>query len=297
MENKKTFFSICINTNEPKNNLEQEKIDHKLDIIMSAMNSRSDHFKFTQKDKRELVYFFKTETRKRVGQLIKLLDKNIVDEHYEVNAMTKSDYENEIATLKNNSNFKIAFEPNQFTEYKGNDIKFLKDKENWFPWQKDIWNIIFDEDGSFKEPDERKIISLVDKPGGTGKSKFWKMLTIQYMDQIGRLSYGSASQLRSSAINIGKKDLYIIDLARSKGKNDCDTEILSVIEDLKNGLVVSSMYGKNNMLLCEPPHIVVSSNYQLKYNALSKDRWLIYEIKDNKLKKTRFQESKIKIAK
>lgn len=297
MENKKTFFSISLTVNDPINKLQQKGIDHKLDIVMSAMNSRSEHFKFIRNDENEFVYFFKTETRKRIGQLIKLLEKNLSDEIYYANAMTKIDYETEIARLRNNQNFRIDIEPNVLGEYKGDDIQFLKNQENWFDWQKDIWNMIFEKNGNFKKPDERKIISLVDSDGNQGKTKFWKLLTVQYMNEIGRLTYGSASQLRSSAINIGAKKLYIIDLARSKGKNDSDTELLSVIEDLKSGLVISPMYGKNNMLLCEPPHIIVSSNYRLKYSALSKDRWLIYNIKNRKLKKVKLQETKIKISK
>lgn len=297
MENKKTFFSINLTANEPINRLQQESIDHKLDIVMSAMNSRSEHFKFVRKDQSEFVYFFKTETRKRIGQLIKLLEKNLDEEIYHADSMTKITYEIEIARLRNNQNFKLELEPDMLGEYKGNDIDFLKNQENWFEWQKDIWDMIFEKNGSFKEPDERKIISLVDFEGNQGKTKFWKLLTVQNMDSVGRLTYGSASQLRSAAINIGSKKLYIIDLARSKGKNDSDVELLSVIEDLKSGLIVSPMYGKNNMLLCEPPHIIVSSNYRLKYSALSKDRWLIYDIKNTKLKKVKLQEAKIKIAK
>ena len=77
--------------------------------------------------------------------------------------------------------------------------------------------------------------------------------------------YGSASQLRSSVVNLGKKDVYVVDLARSKSKDDRQ-------EDLKSGLVTNVMYGSGKTLLMEPPHSIVSSNYILKYELVSEDR-------------------------
>ena len=34
-----------------------------------------------------------------------------------------------------------------------------------------------------------------------------------------------------------------------------------------------------------PPHVILSGNYVFKKNLLSKDRWQVYEIKNNKLGK------------
>ena len=60
---------------------------------------------------------------------------------------------------------------------------------------------------------------------------------------------------------------------------------MSVLEDLKSGLVTNVMYGSGKTLIMEPPHIIVSSNYILKYELLSEDRWDVYQItSSNKLK-------------
>ena len=124
------------------------------------------------------------------------------------------------------------------------------------------------------------------KKGNSGKSSFFKWLYFKHNEAIGRIGYGSASQLRSSAVNIGKKKLYIVDLARSKSKDDRQEDLLSVLEDLKSGLVTNAMYGSGRTLMMEPPHIIVSSNYVLKYELLSEDRWEVYQItKSNKLKR------------
>lgn len=61
-----------------------------------------------------------------------------------------------------------------------------------------------------------------------------------------------------------------------------EEDLLSVIEDLKSGLVINVMYGSGKTLLMEPPHIIVSSNYKLNYENLSKDRWEVYEITTSK---------------
>lgn len=90
---------------------------------------------------------------------------------------------------------------------------------------------------------------------------------------------------------MGKKDLYIVDLARSKSKNDKEEDLLSVLEDIKSGLVTNAMYGSGKTLLIEPPHIIVSSNYVLKYELLSNDRWEVYEINSsNKLQKLKHKQ-------
>jgi hypothetical protein len=119
---------------------------------------------------------------------------------------------------------------------------------------------------------------------------------VNHHEKIGRISYGSASQLRSQAIRIGEKEIYIIDLTRTKGKNDREEDILSMCEDLKSGMVISPFYGRNGELIMKPPHIIISANYQFTKGSLSEDRWSIYEIKNNKLgpRNALLKESKIK---
>ena len=118
-----------------------------------------------------------------------------------------------------------------------------------------------------KEADERKIINIVDKHGKSGKSQFFKYLYVKNEKQIGRISYGSAAQLRSSLVNLGERKIYIIDLPRTKGKYDSHFELLSVIEELKSGCVINAMYGRGNSLIIEPPHIIISTNYLLDYDT------------------------------
>lgn len=137
-----------------------------------------------------------------------------------------------------------------------------------------------------KKADHRTIYSLVDFDGNSGKSSYYKYLYINDPINIGRLSYGTGSQLRSAAINMGKKNCYIIDLPRTKSRADNHDDLVSVIEELKSGSVFSPMYGRNAHLIMQPPIIIISSNFVLEGTSLSKDRWQVYEIlKDKKLGK------------
>lgn len=138
--------------------------------------------------------------------------------------------------------------------------------KNWLKWQIQLNDILFPKTGKIKEPDPRKIITIYDPKGNSGKSSFFKYLFFKYPEDIARISYGSAQQLRSSLVNISPHKIYIVDLARAKGRNDSEVDLLAVLEDLKNGLVFNAMYGSGSNLLMEPPHIIVSANYVPKMN-------------------------------
>lgn len=89
--------------------------------------------------------------------------------------------------------------------------------------------------------------------------------------------------------------IYIIDLTRSKGKFDNEQDLLSVIEDLKSGFLTSPMYGRNSILMMDPPHLIISSNSEMDYSLLSHDRWKIFTINENyKLKEKSYKFEKMK---
>ena len=72
----------------------------------------------------------------------------------------------------------------------------------------------------------------------------------------------------------------------SRGQNDRETDLLSILENIKSGLMTNTRYGSRKPLMMESPHIIISSNSVLKYKLLSVDRWEVYRITNsNKLKK------------
>lgn len=71
-----------------------------------------------------------------------------------------------------------------------------------------------------------------------------------------------------------------------------DTSVKSlfqVIEELKNGYVVSAMFGRPLEVLIDSPFVLIRTNEDISsyYHFLSMDQWCCYEIRNNKLLKIR----------
>ena len=302
MENKNSYFYIEATTakENAQNEFFIEKVVNSFDIILGQMNSSRESYIF--KKNCTFICLFKTENRKRNGQLNKFTDRKFTDLKLDfiTKGLKKVDYDEKLILLKRNKDYKILDEPESlvsYLNYSGKDLEIFNNERDWHSWQKQIYDELFDKNNKIKQASDRDITSIVDIQGNSGKSSFFKWLYIQNPSQIGRISYGSSSQLRSVLTRGSAKQIYIIDLPRTKGRNDNELDLLSAIEDLKTGFIINNMYGDGATLLMEPPHVIVSSNYILDRNALSKDRWKTYEIKtinnDKCLKK--LTSNKIKI--
>jgi len=162
-------------------------------------------------------------------------------------------------------------------------LQVLQNKEGFYEWQKTLWDMIFYGTGQIRQADSRTIIHILDKEGCTGKSKLVKKIFVENPDDVGLITFGSTTQLNSSVVNLGSKKIYIIDLTRSRPREDSDASLISALENCKNGLVSKMMYGEGSYLIMDPPHIIIMSNYIFDRNLLSKDRWKILQIKNKKL--------------
>jgi hypothetical protein len=171
------------------------------------------------------------------------------------------------------------------SEYKGDDIRLLDDRKSRYPWQNTLLDLFYDEEKElFKRPDDRKIYWIQDKVGATGKSKFVKWIYVNRPDEVVKITYGSPSQLKTSLINIGPKKLYFLDLPRTKGKDEDIANLMAVVEDLKNGHIVSNMYGRGLSLMMDSPHVVIFTNADCPRKKLSLDRWKVFQIDSSTLK-------------
>lgn len=282
MENKNSYFLLDLKlpTSKIENETSKDQLKDSVDLILSSMGVEDEAEEFEKDDKSRLLYFFKTSKRKRKGQLVKFCQRYLPeDQVYTADGITKSYLNEQLIRLQINENF---HQKSKKLEYTGEDIQILNEKKNWKPWQLQIFNEFFYEDFSFQKPREREIYSLVDIEGQSGKSIFYKWLIVKIGEEdIGTISFGTATQLRSSIINMGPKKLYILDLTRTKGSSDSEEDLMSALESTKNGMIFSPMYGKGRTLLMEPPHIIITSNYLLDYELISKDRWKVYELKQD----------------
>lgn len=166
--------------------------------------------------------------------------------------------------------------------YEGSDIEFLNNVEARYPWQITLFEILFETiPFTLRKPNDRDIIWITDEQGNSGKSKFVKYCCY-YNKGCAKISFGSAGQLRSAIIHAGAKVCYFVDMPRTLGTDDSVNSIISALEDVLNGFVVSSYYGETKTLLMEPPQVVVFSNNDCPYDKLSSDRWQTYRMWCNK---------------
>lgn len=149
-------------------------------------------------------------------------------------------------------------------------LSILKDSDMKL-WQREIIDLI-------KVENTRNIYWYFDKKGGIGKSYFTKKLCFEYNALV--LS-GKSSDMKHGIVEWKKATgafptLIIIDLPRSFNK-----EYLSYtgIEEVKNGCFFSGKY-EGRMCLFNNPNVIVFSNEEPIYEKMSKDRFIVKELKE-----------------
>lgn len=173
----------------------------------------------------------------------------------------------------------------QRNKYKGSDLQIFEN-EGFYPWQIEVLDIIFEEDfNTLRKSSAREVYWISDLEGNSGKSLFTKYLCFKNSN-ITKLAFGSGSQMRTGIIEEGTKGCYIIDIPRKLCNDDHKNNMYSVIEDLKNGFIKSSMYGNPRVLFMEPPIVIIFSNEECPIDNLSIDRWRLFSIIDKDLQKT-----------
>jgi len=118
-------------------------------------------------------------------------------------------------------------------------------------------------------PCDRKIIFVVDSVGNTGKTWFIKKFMSLNPTSVQQLSVGKRDDI-AYAIDESKR-VFFFDLPRSSA------EFLqyTVLEQLKDGRIMSNKYQSRLKQLDGPVHVVVFMNERPNMSALSQDRYEI----------------------
>lgn len=150
---------------------------------------------------------------------------------------------------------------------------------NLMPWQKELFEfILVNKDNPIIR--ERKIIWVEDSIGCTGKSKFQKWLRLGQKDLIARKLPVSTVERLISAVTkiIGQEEVngLMINLTKTKGQDQSLADLFSAVEDIKDGFIVDTLYGKYVEAIFDPPIVLVFTNEKLDEHItkLSRDRWL-----------------------
>lgn len=285
IESKYRYFSVQLTSIvgfETRPESDREYLLEMVDMIFLEMNVDDEWFSFISNDKYHYIYLFKCESRNQLKQLRKLCKKYLPSaDEFIITGYNKVNFQAKLKQLKNSPEewipIKLVTHYKEFSKSKLELNKF-DNQEYWFPWQKDIYYKIFDENDNIIKADQRKIISIIDEKGKKGKSEFLKWICYNHPKNCIKLSQGSTSQLRAAVVNYGPKQCYFIDLRRTEEDDDKLVNLMSVIKEIKNGHVMSTMYGLDQSLIMPYPHIIIFSNRALNYNLLSKDQWEVYEM-------------------
>lgn len=128
-----------------------------------------------------------------------------------------------------------------------------------------------------KKPDRRSIHWFYDKIGCKGKTSLAIHLCLKYPNQVLYVT-GKASDVKYGVSQfVANKDnnlkMVIFDFARSQEQ----FVSYQAIEEVKNGIFFNNKY-ESGMVVFNPPHVIVFSNFEPDKSELSADRWKIHNI-------------------
>lgn len=288
MESNKYKYWMFTWNNE---NVVDYKSDIDLDQLEVFLKTFCDSYVFQveRESRTHIQGFFSSFSRKRKQTLLKLFEGVSSIKNLTIERMMGTKEEAYAYCTKTDTQIEAPRKFGFLMPYKASDLALFQSHDRWYPWQFVIWeklleSSIYSSSIKITNPNDRTIIWVTDLYGNSGKSKFVKNICYKDNLNVCKLSFGSSAQLRSACISAGQKQIYFIDIPRTLGRDDSINDIISVVEDIKNGFVVTTMYGLHKQLLFEPPHVVIFANFDPPEEKLSSDRWDIYQIcKDKNL--------------
>lgn len=241
----------------------------------------------------DIAFFFKIKVRNRESWMVNQLSsfseelsidaKKITDLEFSARGFNNLSFSRLIQCYETEEDSDIKWKRELIESvtvihnYEGGDIAFLDDRSTWHKWQIVLWSWFFDSNNQVKPYDDRVIYHIVDPVGMTGKSKFIKWISWNHLTTCTKLTYAKSHQIKQSVLDSNAK-LFLIDLPRTKGREENPRDLASSIEEIKSGHITSCMYGKPGLNFSDPPHVVFFSNSFLSPKLFSPDRWKIYLI-------------------
>jgi len=137
----------------------------------------------------------------------------------------------------------------------------------WLPWQRVLLDHLDD------PPPRRQIYYVWSELGRTGKSTLCQYLV--YEKDAMPYSCQSFRHITHSVVEAGAKKIYVFDIPRAVDPKNLK-EVFTAIENIKDGVVRSSMYAAN-VLKMRPPHVVIFANVPPP-PWLSEDRYMILHV-------------------
>ena len=169
-------------------------------------------------------------------------------------------------------------------EYKEAKDLYVKNKQNidvenviLRPWQESLLKYI--------KPSNREVIWVIGRKGNKGKTWFQEFLASKF--GWSRVICGMDIRMKKSSIChiLGKRslmttDIFLFDVGKARTEDNMNYEL---IEQIKNGRTLAGKFDSKELKFHTPNIIVVFSNEMPDVDQLSKDRWKIFQIRDEDL--------------
>ena len=145
-------------------------------------------------------------------------------------------------------------------------------------WQQDLLN--------YMKPSDRELIWVYGTNGNEGKSWFQKFTASKL--GFDKVVCGLDIKNKTSSIChiLSKRSLITIDTYLfnvSRSQNEYEKVNYEVLEQIKDGKIITSKYDTKELKLVTPNIVVIFSNYAPDTKQMSKDRWTIFSIRNDDL--------------
>lgn len=150
--------------------------------------------------------------------------------------------------------------------------------ERMYKWQEQLLNELRSSLGrTFRQ---RKVLWVQDLVGGAGKSTFIKYMSLSNSEfKMKKLPLDKPDRLRMMVYKILQNEdvtVFVFDFTRTLGEETSVTNLFQIIEEVKNGHIVSAMYGNPMEGIFNNPYVIVFTNQDISIYCqyLSMDRWI-----------------------
>lgn len=146
--------------------------------------------------------------------------------------------------------------------------------EKWYPvqhWLQSLYD---------QKPDSRKIIWIFDAQGCKGKSAWALWLAASRPNDVTYFNWINAKDGTAQIATAPAKKAYIFDLERNCPAVD-KGEFYALLEQLKNGYVISTKY-MGARLLMPVPHVFVLANFDCPRRFFSINRFMHFDLSEPK---------------
>lgn len=164
--------------------------------------------------------------------------------------------------------------------YMGQDLDCMTSDNPFYEWQNELNYVLFR-----NSTNDRQITVIADPRGNSGKTK-WIKRHLFFNDKSQYISVENNIQQTLAALSGAEpKQTYLFDVPRGTRSDESWHNLFRLCENLKNGLISSTFYGKYTHTMFDTANVVVMCNLdfssmstQPMLRQLSKDRWSIYTI-------------------